>query len=695
MVVSNAANTEAGREEDQQMRALGQFVGRCLLGLTVVSFAITALVPYPALAAGTPTVTINQPANGAQVGADIWVDTVYQSASPAHPIVRLDLIIDQQVVRSYILPTPRVKGEATFSYSFRSDAGSAHKISVRALDDAGAVGAATISVTVKKLVPATADQTPPVVNIYYPHPGQQLSGTVELKADATDNVGVEWVFFYVDGQVAAMIKGDPPYTDDWDTTTTTDGQHTIQAKAWDQAENEGASPVVTVTVANRESTKMETTLPQAPAAAQGSAAATGTPAARTAAQAAPQAASQTAAATSQAVAPAAAQQQPEAAPVLPLPAPVAKSVPSRAQAAQASASTAATPTASAPQTEATSGALLVASHGQSAEVSAAAEPRSLAPATHGRSLAALPQRSASAASMARAGATPATAPAATTPATAPEQIAFLPSATPISTIARTIAAASTALAPVDTAASPDALVGHGTPALAGRLLSAPAGTQALAPSQAVTPSRTLAPKTQARPAPRVAARLAPSRMARAASPAPLSSSAQMALATRGPEAYMIAMLPKAGMPANGEVRGTTPGTKGSNGRCTVTPLALSGLRDVKVLYDGKLVPLRACPEVCQGIPTGPLREIFARSDGVLYWLPAEKRVKGDSPNVKLDLQIGHRQATVNGQEQELSLAPYIKSGRTMVPLSFLADALHLTISFNSTRGQLIVSRAGM
>jgi hypothetical protein len=116
---------------------------------------------------------------------------------------------------------------------------------------------------------------------------------------------------------------------------------------------------------------------------------------------------------------------------------------------------------------------------------------------------------------------------------------------------------------------------------------------------------------------------------------------------------------------------------------------------VQVLFDGKLVPLRACPEVVKGIPMGPLREIFAQTDGILYWFPTDRRVRGVSPTVTLDLRVGQREAKVNGEAWRLDLAPYIKQGRTMVPLSFLADVLGLTITFDSERGQLIVKTGAL
>ncbi len=47
--------------------------------------------------------------------------------------------------------------------------------------------------------------------------------------------------------------------------------------------------------------------------------------------------------------------------------------------------------------------------------------------------------------------------------------------------------------------------------------------------------------------------------------------------------------------------------------------------------------------------------------------------------------------TVNNQQQTLELAPYIKRGRTMVPLQFIADTLDVTITYNPATGEIVIS----
>jgi glucose/arabinose dehydrogenase/PKD repeat protein len=93
------------------------------------------------------------------------------------------------------------------------------------------------------------DTTPPTAVITAPPPGT-VSGTVTLTATATDNVGVAGVQFRVDNNPLAAEDTTSPYSVSWNTTTATNGTHTLTAVARDAAGNATTSAPVTVTVAN-------------------------------------------------------------------------------------------------------------------------------------------------------------------------------------------------------------------------------------------------------------------------------------------------------------------------------------------------------------------------------------------------------------------------------------------------------------
>src|SRR2546429_1445982 len=80
--------------------------------------------------------------------------------------------------------------------------------------------------------------------------GATVAGTVTISASATDNVGVAWVQFKLDGRNLGARVTVAPYSLSWTTTTASDGAHTLTAVARDAAGNTATSAAVSLTVAN-------------------------------------------------------------------------------------------------------------------------------------------------------------------------------------------------------------------------------------------------------------------------------------------------------------------------------------------------------------------------------------------------------------------------------------------------------------
>jgi chitodextrinase len=122
-----------------------------------------------------------------------------------------------------------------------------YRYNVRAFDAAGNVSelSSTLTVTTE----AVPDTEAPVVSITNPGDGALVAETVSVTASATDNVGVTYVEFLLDGTVVSTDSSSP-YSYSWDTTELDDGDYTLRARAYDAAGNVGTSDPVTVTVQN-------------------------------------------------------------------------------------------------------------------------------------------------------------------------------------------------------------------------------------------------------------------------------------------------------------------------------------------------------------------------------------------------------------------------------------------------------------
>jgi glucose/arabinose dehydrogenase len=101
-----------------------------------------------------------------------------------------------------------------------------------------------------KADPVLSDTIAPAVAITAPTAGAQVSGIVNVTADATDNIGVIGVQFRVDGVNSGQEDTAEPYALAWDTRTAANGAHALTALARDAAGNTKLSASVSVNVAN-------------------------------------------------------------------------------------------------------------------------------------------------------------------------------------------------------------------------------------------------------------------------------------------------------------------------------------------------------------------------------------------------------------------------------------------------------------
>jgi hypothetical protein len=94
------------------------------------------------------------------------------------------------------------------------------------------------------------DTTPPTGSITAPVSGSTVSRRIPVSATATDNVNVGGVQFLLDGVPLGAEIMSAPYTLSWDTTTASNGMHTLTAVVRDTSGNTATAAAISVTVAN-------------------------------------------------------------------------------------------------------------------------------------------------------------------------------------------------------------------------------------------------------------------------------------------------------------------------------------------------------------------------------------------------------------------------------------------------------------
>jgi hypothetical protein len=111
----------------------------------------------------------------------------------------------------------------------------------------------------KQMFGAVAANAAPKVSITSPGNGQTVSGTIAYAANATDDVAVSRVDFFIDSTVV-LRDSNGPYGGSLDTTALADGGHTLKAVAYD-AQGASATTQISFTTLNRAPTPRDTTAP--------------------------------------------------------------------------------------------------------------------------------------------------------------------------------------------------------------------------------------------------------------------------------------------------------------------------------------------------------------------------------------------------------------------------------------------------
>src|SRR5207244_2774750 len=99
--------------------------------------------------------------------------------------------------------------------------------------DCSGTGSCTVIMSAATTVTATfnPDTVAPTVALTAPSAGATVTGTIAVTATAADNAGIVGVQFQLNGMNLGPEVTAVPYAISWDTSTATDGAHTLTAGA--------------------------------------------------------------------------------------------------------------------------------------------------------------------------------------------------------------------------------------------------------------------------------------------------------------------------------------------------------------------------------------------------------------------------------------------------------------------------------
>jgi hypothetical protein len=118
---------------------------------------------------------------------------------------------------------------------------------------------------------------------------------------------------------------------------------------------------------------------------------------------------------------------------------------------------------------------------------------------------------------------------------------------------------------------------------------------------------------------------------------------------------------------------------------------LPNLGSYAVLLNNQYVNFDVAPRVDNGVPMTPFRHLLEKAGGKVDWEGLTKSVKANADGRSIFLQIGDENAKVNELSIRLETAPYLERGRTIVPLSFLRDALAVEVEYDKASGHVLIT----
>jgi hypothetical protein len=113
---------------------------------------------------------------------------------------------------------------------------------------------------------------------------------------------------------------------------------------------------------------------------------------------------------------------------------------------------------------------------------------------------------------------------------------------------------------------------------------------------------------------------------------------------------------------------------------TGTKIVLKIGSDIMAVND-RVVQLDAAPEIKEGRTFLPLRAIAEAFGAQVTWVPETQGITVVLGNNQIGLQIGNNTAVVNGNVLSI-VPPYIKNGRTMVPIRVIAEGFGAKVEWD-------------
>ncbi len=105
--------------------------------------------------------------------------------------------------------------------------------------------------------------------------------------------------------------------------------------------------------------------------------------------------------------------------------------------------------------------------------------------------------------------------------------------------------------------------------------------------------------------------------------------------------------------------------------------------DTALYLDGKLLNTDVPPIIVQNRSFVPVRSIFEKMGAEVTWIKSRQQVIIRSSDTRIVLNVNSTTAYVDDETVEMDVAPFIKDGRTMVPVRFISEKLKYDVKWEN------------
>jgi hypothetical protein len=117
-------------------------------------------------------------------------------------------------------------------------------------------------------------------------------------------------------------------------------------------------------------------------------------------------------------------------------------------------------------------------------------------------------------------------------------------------------------------------------------------------------------------------------------------------------------------------------------------------KSFELSLNGKLLSFDVAPVVVEGVPFAPFRHLFEEAGGEVKWTHGSKTVEAVGLGSSILFRIGEEFGMLNGTQFLFERAPFLKSNRTVVPLSFVSQTLGMDVDYDPNTGHVLITTSG-